>query len=131
MAREGSRTGWLPDTTPMYAMHWQRGAWQLMAHENAFLQFLQDFGDRGHDQVGSINWIMGMAQRNAGPGRLQLRAMFSAELLARAYHAGARIAEIPVTHLPRRAGRPTGARPKVIAKAFAELLTLRRQPAPR
>src|SRR6266496_147514 len=79
MAREGSGTAWLPDTTPMYAIHWQRGAWQFMAHENAFFQFLHESGDRGDDQFGSINWIMGMAQRNLGPGRLQLRGMFSAE----------------------------------------------------
>ena len=79
MAREGSGTAWLPDTTPMYAIHWQRGAWQLMAHENAFVQFLHESGDRGADQFGSINWIMGMAQRNVGDGRVMLRGMFSAE----------------------------------------------------
>jgi hypothetical protein len=27
MDREGSGTAWLPDGTPMYAIHWQRGAW--------------------------------------------------------------------------------------------------------
>jgi YHS domain-containing protein len=79
MAREGSGTSWLPDSTPMYARHWQHGSWQLMGHENAFVQFLHDGGDRGHDQFGSINWIMGMAERSVGPGRLQLRGMFSAE----------------------------------------------------
>ena len=79
MAREGSGTAWLPDTTPMYAIHWQRGPWQFMAHENAFIQFLRDSGDRGDDQFGSINWIMGMAQRNAGKGRVMFRGMFSAE----------------------------------------------------
>jgi YHS domain-containing protein len=79
MAREGSGTAWLPDTTPMYAIHWQRGAWQFMAHENAFIQFLHEAGDRGDDQFGSINWIMGMAQRNAGKGRVTFRGMFSAE----------------------------------------------------
>src|SRR5207237_698193 len=55
MAREGSGTSWLPDTTPMYAMHWQRGAWQFMAHENAFVQFLRESGNRGDGQFGSIN----------------------------------------------------------------------------
>ena len=79
IAREGSGTAWLPDTTPMYAIHWQRGRWQFMAHENAFVQFLHDSGDRGHDQFGSINWMMGMAQRNAGKGRVIFRGMFSAE----------------------------------------------------
>jgi YHS domain-containing protein len=79
MAREGSGTAWLPDTTPMYAIHWQRGPWQLMGHGNAFVQFLSESGDRGDDQFGSINWFMGMAERNVGRGRLQLRGMFSLE----------------------------------------------------
>ncbi len=78
-ARDGSGTSWLPDESPMYAEHVQRGAWMLMAHENAFLQFLRDSGRRGEDDVGSINWMMGMAQRNAGRGRVALRAMFSLE----------------------------------------------------
>jgi len=79
MAREGSGTAWLPDATPMYAIHWQRGPWRLMAHENVFVQFLHESGDRGDQQFGSINWIMGMAQRNAGSGRVTLRGMLSAE----------------------------------------------------
>jgi hypothetical protein len=79
LAREGSGTSWLPDASPMYAIHWQRGAWQLMAHENVFVQFLHESSDRGDDQFGSINWMMGMAQRNIGQGRLQLRGMLSAE----------------------------------------------------
>jgi hypothetical protein len=79
MPRDGSGTSWLPDATPMYAFHWQRGEWQVMLHENAFLQFLDESGDRGSDQLGSINWMMGMAQRTAGPGRVMFRGMFSAE----------------------------------------------------
>jgi hypothetical protein len=79
MAREGSGTAWLPDMSPMYAIHWQRGPWQLMSHGNAFVQFLRESGDRGDDQFGSINWVMGMAQRNAGNGRVMFRGMFSAE----------------------------------------------------
>lgn len=47
-------------------------------------------------------------------------AMLSAELLIRLAHEGVRIKEVPVTHLPRRAGSPTGASPKVILRAFAE-----------
>ena len=79
MAREGSGTAWLPDESPMYALHASRGAWMLMFHENVFLQFLHESGERGDDQAGSINWVMGMAQRNVGPGRVGLRGMFSAE----------------------------------------------------
>lgn len=77
--REGSGTAWLPDTTPMYAIHTQRGPWQLMAHDNVFVQYLRESGDRGDEQFGSINWIMGMARRNAGSGRVTFRGMFSAE----------------------------------------------------
>lgn len=79
MARDASGTAWLPDTTPMYAIHRQRGPWQFMVHENAFVQFLDDSGNRGHDQFGSINWMMGMAQRNLAKGRVIFRGMFSAE----------------------------------------------------
>ena len=79
MAREASGTAWLPDATPMYAVHATSGAWQLMAHGNGFAQFLHDSGERGEDQFGSINWIMGMAHRDAGAGRVMLRGMFSAE----------------------------------------------------
>jgi YHS domain-containing protein len=79
MAREGSGTSWLPDATPMFMVHRQRGPWMLMAHENLFVQFLKDSGDRGDDQVGSINWVMGMAERSLGRARLALRGMFSAE----------------------------------------------------
>ncbi|HFE67275.1 MAG TPA: glycosyltransferase family 2 protein [Chloroflexi bacterium] len=55
-------------------------------------------------------------------------ATFSAEFLVRAKRAGFRIAEVPVTgHRPRVAGNPTGAHPKVILRAFRELVSLRLQ----
>jgi hypothetical protein len=78
-AREGSGTSWLPDDTPMYAIHSQAGAWTLMAHGNAFLQYLHEGGDRVSDQGGGINWFMGMADRNVGAGHLGLRGMISLE----------------------------------------------------
>jgi len=78
-AREGSGTSWLPDDTPMYAVHRQAGAWTLMAHGNAFVQYLHESGDRGSEQVGSVNWIMGMADRKVGEGHLGLRGMLSLE----------------------------------------------------
>jgi hypothetical protein len=77
--REGSGTSWLPDETPMYAVHGDYGEWQLMGHGSVFLQFLKEGGDRGADQFGSVNWAMGMAQRRLGQGRLGLRAMMSLE----------------------------------------------------
>ena len=78
-AREASGTSWLPEVTPMYGLHRQTGQWQLMWHGNAFAQFLYDAGDRGVEQGGSINWVMGMARRNLGAGRLGLRGMLSLE----------------------------------------------------
>lgn len=53
-------------------------------------------------------------------------ATFSAELLVKARRLGYRVKERPVSHYPRTAGSPTGARPRVIARAFVELFRLRR-----
>jgi hypothetical protein len=78
-SRDGSGTSWLPDETPMYAIHTQAGSWMLMAHGNAFLQYLHDRGDRGDGQAGSINWFMVMAERPAGTGHFGLRGMVSLE----------------------------------------------------
>ncbi len=52
-------------------------------------------------------------------------AMVDTELLAGAHARGFRIAEVPVTHLSRTAGAATGANPRVVLKAFRELLSFR------
>jgi glycosyltransferase involved in cell wall biosynthesis len=52
-------------------------------------------------------------------------AMVSTELVARARGAGARIVELGVGHRPRAAGRPSGASPRVVARAFRELRAVR------
>jgi len=54
-------------------------------------------------------------------------AMIDTEFLAGARARGFRIAEAPVTHLPRAAGEATGADFKVIAKAFRDLVRFRRR----
>lgn len=54
-------------------------------------------------------------------------AMISAELLARMVQRGCAIVEMPVTHLPRRAGTPSGAAPRVVLRAFVELVRLARR----
>ena len=77
--REGSGTSWLPDETPMHAIHAQAGGWTLMAHANAFLEYLHDEGARGSSQTGSINWLMGMADRPLGRGHLRLHGMITLE----------------------------------------------------
>jgi glycosyltransferase involved in cell wall biosynthesis len=53
-------------------------------------------------------------------------ATFSAEFLIKARRLGFRVKERPVSHFPRTAGSPTGARPSVILRAFLELIQLRR-----
>ncbi len=54
-------------------------------------------------------------------------ATFSTELLVRARRQGFKVKEVPVKHLPRLAGSPTGARLHVILRAFRELLRFRRK----
>jgi glycosyltransferase involved in cell wall biosynthesis len=52
-------------------------------------------------------------------------ATFSAEFLVRAKRAGYTSVEVPVSHLPRRAGSQTGARLDVVTRAFRELVQVR------
>ena len=51
-------------------------------------------------------------------------ATFSAEFLIKARRLGFRTRELPVSHFPRTAGSPTGARLDVIVRAFVELFRL-------
>src|SRR6266851_952364 len=53
-------------------------------------------------------------------------ATFSAEFMIKARRLGFHVKERPVSHFPRTAGSPTGARPAVIVRAFVELFRLRR-----
>lgn len=62
--------------------------------------------------------------------RIEIRsggAFVSTELLVRAQAAGFSLVEVPVSHRPRRAGVPTGARPRVVLRAFGELAGLYRE----
>jgi glycosyltransferase involved in cell wall biosynthesis len=59
----------------------------------------------------------GMRMSSAG-------ALISAEILARVTRRGFRIAEVGVHHYPRTAGKQTGAKMKVIIRAFKELFKL-------
>jgi hypothetical protein len=53
-------------------------------------------------------------------------ALIDAEILARAIHKGYTVTQLPVHHYPRTAGTQTGAKLRVIIRAFKELLELRR-----
>jgi glycosyltransferase involved in cell wall biosynthesis len=62
--------------------------------------------------------------------RLALRsngALINTELLVRARQQRARVVEVPVQHFPRGSGKQTGANPRVVLRAFAELLAFRRE----
>jgi glycosyltransferase involved in cell wall biosynthesis len=52
-------------------------------------------------------------------------AMIDTEMLAELKARGYRMTDVPVTHLPRTAGSPTGANLKVIFRAFRDLFKFR------
>ncbi len=78
--REGSGTSWMPDASPMVAVHGPTlGGWDTMLHGLGFVQYLRDEKPRGSSQFGSVNWIMGHARRSLGAGTLAIRGMLSLE----------------------------------------------------
>lgn len=52
-------------------------------------------------------------------------AMIDTEMLAELRARGFKMTDVPVTHLPRTAGNPTGANLKVIVRAFRDLFKFR------
>jgi len=58
-------------------------------------------------------------------------ALINTELLVKARQRDARIVEVAVEHYPRESGKQTGANPRVVLRAFAELIAFRRSVRPR
>jgi glycosyltransferase involved in cell wall biosynthesis len=54
-------------------------------------------------------------------------AMVNTEIFAQVFRFGMTVKEVPVSHFPRRHGKPTGGNPAVIIKAFHELIKIRRK----
>jgi glycosyltransferase involved in cell wall biosynthesis len=54
-------------------------------------------------------------------------AMVNTEIFAQVSRFGMTVEEVPVSHFPRRHGKPTGGNPAVILKAFRELIRMRRK----
>jgi hypothetical protein len=77
----GSGTSLQPASAPMWMWHWMPGEWMVMLHGEFKVGFNHQGGPRGVGKAESQNWLMAMAERKAGPGRLMLRGMFSAEPL--------------------------------------------------
>jgi hypothetical protein len=67
MNRNGSGTGWLPDSSPMYGYMKHSKEWIFMTHGSLFLRYNnQDFsgkGQRGDKDFDAPNWIMLMGQK--------------------------------------------------------------------
>ena len=68
-----------PNSTPMPMLMTMKGDWMLMLHGNAFVTDSSRPGRAGGDKFFSTNWLMGMAEREVGPGQLTVRMMFSLE----------------------------------------------------
>ena len=68
-----------PDSSNSPMLMTMRDGWMLMLHGVAFVTAQQQTGPRGADKVFSTNWVMGMAQHDAGPGVVTLRTMLSLE----------------------------------------------------
>ena len=77
----GSGTSWLPASSEMHAWHFTPGNWSVMMHGAVRLGVNVQTGPRGVAKAESQNWLMVMAEHDAGPGTLSLRGMFSAEPL--------------------------------------------------
>ncbi len=75
----GDGTSVEANSTPTPMLMTRVRKWMLMLHGLAFLNIQQQSGPRGYDKVFSANWIMGMAQREVGGGKLTLRTMLSLE----------------------------------------------------
>lgn len=70
-----------PYSTPAPMLMTTKGNWTFMFHGVGFLNEIQQTGPRGADKLFSTNWIMPMAQRRLGNGRITLRTMLSFEPL--------------------------------------------------
>src|SRR3989449_2121804 len=77
--RMGSGTSWLPDASPMHAAHLRLGAWTVMLHGSAVVQYDHQAGPRGDSRVSLIDWVMLAPSRTVAGGRLHLRGMVSSD----------------------------------------------------
>lgn len=82
ITRNGSGTGWLPDSSPMYGYMATSRKWLYMFHGNIFIRYnhqdITNRGSRGGEEIDAPNWIMGMGQRRVGErGLFRFSAMLS------------------------------------------------------
>ncbi len=82
MNRNGSGTGWLPDSTPMFGYMIHSEKWMYMIHGNIFFRYnkqdITNKGTRGSEKWDAPNWLMAMGQRKVGKkGLFHFSTMFS------------------------------------------------------
>jgi len=77
IAREGSGTSWLPDTTPHEGIHGRYGEWSTMWHALFNLVYDNQGGPRGGQKTFVNGMFMAMAQRPLGDGTFGVRAMLA------------------------------------------------------
>ncbi len=86
MSRNGSGTGWLPDSTPMYGYMLHGKKWMYMLHGNIFARYnnqdIFNAGTRGGEKFDVVNWFMAMGQRRVGKkGLFRFSSMISFDRL--------------------------------------------------
>ena len=74
-----SGTSSVPLSSAVRGAHLMAGRWMLMLHGVAYGQYTHQEGQRGGWQAGSINWLMLSAAHPTPGGRVEIRAMGSAE----------------------------------------------------
>ncbi len=79
MTREGSGTGWQPESTPMTGVHSMHGPWMTMVHALADLVYDEQGGPRGGTQSFSTGLVMFMARRDLAEGALGVHLMASTD----------------------------------------------------
>ena len=79
LMRQVSGTAANPAAAPEAMFMRRMGSWTTMLHGVASLNEIQQTGPRGGDKFFVSNWFMGLAQRRAGSGSFQARAMLSLE----------------------------------------------------
>lgn len=77
--RDGSGTASQPSSSGHEGIHSMSGSWHVMLHGFLLPAWTDQGGARGDDDVYAATMLMGRAVRDAGPGRLALRAMLSAD----------------------------------------------------
>jgi hypothetical protein len=84
---------------------------------------LADAFARFHPAVRDVNCAFKLLRRSAVADFAPASdgAAVSVELMLHLRRGGWRVVEVPVTRRPRRAGRPSGGRPRVVTRAFVEL----------